>query len=153
MVKQGTDIGGDELEINFLPIKPDKSAYQKRKFISSFKFLSMTIHQLQSEVDQWVKTNGVRYFSELSNTAILAEECGEVSRLMARLYGDQSFKSADDAASARVDLAGEMADVIFVLTCLANQCGIDLEQAIIHNMEFKKKRDTIRHQTNPKLKS
>lgn len=112
----------------------------------------MTIHQLQSEVDQWIKTNGVRYYSELTNTAILAEECGEVARLMARLYGDQSFKSKDDPDRAMSDLAGEMADVLFVLTCLANQCGIDLEQAMIHNMEYKKNRDTARHQSNPKLK-
>lgn len=113
----------------------------------------MTIHQLQSEVDQWINTNGVRYFSELTNTAILAEECGEVAQLMARLYGDQSFKSKEAADRAMTDLAGEMADVMFVLTCLANQCGIDLEQAVIQNMEYKKNRDTTRHQSNPKLKT
>ncbi len=112
----------------------------------------MTINQLQSDVDHWIKTVGVKYYSELTNTAILAEECGEVARLMARLYGDQSFKSEDDEKNARKNLAGEMADVLFVLTCLANQCGINLEKAIVENMEFKKSRDAKRHQSNSKLK-
>lgn len=112
----------------------------------------MTIQQLQQEVDLWIKTNGVRYFSELTNTALLAEECGEVSRLMARMYGDQSFRSPEQAVHAKESLASEMADVIFVLTCLANQCGINLEQSIIQNMELKKNRDTDRHHSNPKLK-
>jgi NTP pyrophosphatase (non-canonical NTP hydrolase) len=98
----------------------------------------MTIPQLQEEVDLWIKTNGVRYFSELTNTALLAEECGEVSRLMARMYGDQSFKSSENQMHARESLANEMADVLFVLTCLANQCGINLEESIIQNMENKK---------------
>lgn len=112
----------------------------------------MTINQLQLNVDQWINIVGVRYYSELTNTAILAEECGEVARLMARLYGDQSFKTEEDEKNARKNLAGEMADVLFVLTCLANQCNINLETAIIENMEYKKKRDADRHQSNTKLK-
>ena len=112
----------------------------------------MTINQLQLNVDQWINTVGVRYYSELTNTAILAEECGEVARLMARIYGDQSFKSVEDEKNARKDLAGEMADVLFVLTCLANQCNINLETAIAENMEYKKMRDAERHQSNSKLK-
>ena len=112
----------------------------------------MTINQLQLNVDQWINTVGVRYYSELTNTAILAEESGEVARLMARLYGDQSFKTEEDEKNARKNLAGEMADVLFVLTCLANQCNINLETAIIENMEYKKKRDADRHQSNTKLK-
>lgn len=112
----------------------------------------MTIQELQQEVDLWIKANGVRYFSELTNTALLAEECGEVSRLMARMYGDQSFKSPDHAIHAKESLAGEMADVLFVLTCLANQCDINLEKSIIQNMELKKNRDMDRHHSNPKLK-
>lgn len=112
----------------------------------------MTINQLQLNVDQWINTVGVRYYSELTNTAILAEECGEVARLMARLYGDQSFKTEEDEKNARKNLAGEMADVLFVLTCLANQCNINLETAIIENMDYKKKRDADRHQSNTKLK-
>ena len=112
----------------------------------------MTINKLQLNVDQWINTVGVRYYSELTNTAILAEECGEVARLMARLYGDQSFKTEEDEKNARKNLAGEMADVLFVLTCLANQCNINLETAIIENMEYKKKRDAERHQSNTKLK-
>jgi len=112
----------------------------------------MTINQLQSEVDHWIKTVGVKYYSELTNTAILAEECGEVARIMARLYGDQSFKSGDDEANARINLAGEMADVLFVLICLANQCEINLEKAISENMQYKKARDAERHRSNTKLR-
>ncbi len=111
----------------------------------------MTISNLQTEVDHWIKANGVRYFSELTNTAILAEECGEVARLMARIYGDQSFKSDEERSLAKSNLASELADVLFVLTCLANQCDINLEQSIIDNMEYKKNRDFVRHQSNPKL--
>ncbi|MEP7268518.1 MAG: nucleotide pyrophosphohydrolase [Saprospiraceae bacterium] len=112
----------------------------------------MTITELQSQVDLWIKKIGVRYYSELTNTALLAEECGEVSRLMARIYGDQSFKSMEDATQAKQNLAIEMADVLFVLTCMANQCGIDLQAAIIKNMEYKGERDKERHQSNSKLK-
>lgn len=112
----------------------------------------MTIAKLQKEVDQWIKKHGVKYYSELTNTALLAEECGEVARLMARIYGDQSFRTQEEAEKASQSLAGEMADVLFVLTCLANQCGVDLQQAVTLNMEYKKIRDADRHYNNPKLK-
>ena len=112
----------------------------------------MTLSKLQSDVDQWIKIHGVRYFSELTNMALLTEECGEVARLMARIYGDQSFKSEAESLSARESLASELADVLFVLTCLANQCGVDLGQAIIRNMETKGLRDNPRHHNNPNLK-
>lgn len=112
----------------------------------------MTLSSLQSEVDRWINLHGVRYFSELTNMALLTEECGEVARLMARIYGDQSFKSESERDGAKESLAAEMADVLFVLTCLANQCGVDLEQAIVLNMETKGLRDGPRHHNNPKLK-
>ncbi|MEM7336336.1 MAG: nucleotide pyrophosphohydrolase [Chloroflexota bacterium] len=108
----------------------------------------MTIKQYQEIVDQWVKDIGVRYYSELTNTAILMEEVGEVARLMARIYGDQSFKNPDEAHS----LADELADVLFVLTCIANQTGVDLTAALQKNIDKKTKRDKERHANNPKLK-
>src|SRR5690554_355172 len=108
----------------------------------------MTLENLQQEVDSWIKDLGVRYFDELTNTAILMEEVGEVARIMARKYGEQSFKDSDKD----VDLGDELADVLFVLTCLANQTGINLEEAIRKNLEKKTKRDKDRHQNNPKLK-
>ena len=110
--------------------------------------MSMTLKQAQQAVDRWIKTVGVRYFSELTNTAILMEEVGEVARIMARTYGDQSFKNSDLAK----DLGDEMADVLFVLICLANQAGIDLNAALEKNLEKKTKRDAKRHRENPKLK-
>lgn len=106
---------------------------------------------LQAQVDAWIRTVGVRYFSELTNTAILTEEVGEVASLMARLYGEQSFKKGHEANQD--DLAGEMADVLFVLLCLANQTGIDLETAFARAMEKKTSRDRERHAGNAKLKS
>lgn len=108
----------------------------------------ITIQQYQEIVDQWVKDIGVRYYSELTNTAILMEEVGEVARLMARIYGDQSFKNPDEAHS----LADELADVLFVLTCIANQTGVDLTAALQKNIDKKTKRDKDRHANNPKLK-
>lgn len=108
----------------------------------------MTLADAQQTVDQWIKTVGVRYFSELTNTAILMEEVGEVARIMARTYGDQSFKQADLAK----DLGDEMADVLFVLICLANQCNVNLTEALQRNLEKKTKRDAERHKNNPKLK-
>lgn len=108
----------------------------------------MQISEAQKIVDEWVKTIGVRYFSELTNTAILMEEVGEVARIMARKYGDQSFKKSDE----EVNLADEMADVLFVLICLANQTGIDLEEALRKNLEKKTIRDADRHKNNEKLK-
>src|SRR5690349_7271070 len=107
----------------------------------------MTIAEAQKEVDAWIRTIGVRYFSELTNTAILMEEVGELARIMARKYGEQSFKVGDKPEN----LADEMADVLWVLICLANQTGVDLEQAFKQNMEKKTKRDASRHKDNPKL--
>lgn len=108
----------------------------------------MTIQEAQQTVDKWIKSIGVRYYSELTNTAILMEEVGEVARIMARKYGDQSFKASDK----EIDLADEMADVLFVLICLANQTGVDLTEALQKNLDKKTKRDAERHQNNEKLK-
>ena len=110
--------------------------------------MAMTIEEAQKTVDQWISTVGIRYFNELTNTAILMEEVGEVARIMARRYGEQSFKKSDEA----VDLGDEMADVLFVLICLANQTGIDLTAALRKNLEKKNIRDAERHRTNEKLK-
>lgn len=112
----------------------------------------MTIREAQQQVDTWINTIGVRYYNELTNTALLMEEVGEVARLLARLYGEQSFKSTDNALTAKEDLADEMADVLFVLICLANQTGIDLTSAIEKNLEKKTRRDAQRHANNEKLK-
>jgi NTP pyrophosphatase (non-canonical NTP hydrolase) len=111
----------------------------------------MTIQAAQQTVDEWIRTIGIRYYSELTNTAILMEEVGEVARLMSRLYGEQSFKTPELAASAPADLADEMADVLFVLICLANQTNIDLTEALRKNLEKKTSRDAARHANNPKL--
>ncbi len=107
----------------------------------------MTIEQLQQTIDKWITTTGVRYFNELTNTALLMEEVGEVARIMARRYGEQSEKESDKDA----DLADEMADVMFVLVCLANQTGIDLTAALEKNLLKKTIRDKDRHRLNPKL--
>ena len=107
----------------------------------------MTIREAQDTVDKWINTTGVRYFSELTNMAILAEEVGEVARIMARKYGDQSFKKSDK----EVDLADEFADVLWVLICLANQTGVDLTEAFERNMRKKSERDGERHRENRKL--
>ncbi len=109
---------------------------------------SPTLADLQVEVDQWIKTTGVRYFNELTNTAILMEEVGELARLMARTYGEQSFKESDKNR----DLGDEMADVLWVLICLANQTGVDLTSAFAKNLDKKNKRDATRHHQNEKLK-
>ncbi len=108
---------------------------------------NLTISQAQQKVDEWIKSIGVKYFSELTNTAILMEEVGELARIMARKYGDQSFK----ANETDTDLADEMADVLWVLICLANQTGVDLTEAFIKNMEKKTWRDAKRHKQNTKL--
>jgi NTP pyrophosphatase (non-canonical NTP hydrolase) len=113
----------------------------------------MTLKNAQDTVDKWINTIGIRYYNELTNTAILMEEVGEVARLMARLYGEQSFKTPDLAENAPAELADEMADVLFVLICLANQTGIDLTEALEKNLEKKTKRDKERHANNEKLKS
>lgn len=112
----------------------------------------MTIHQAQLTVDEWIRSVGVRYFHELTNTAVLMEEVGEVARLMARLYGEQSFKTPAEAAEAPAQLADEMADVLFVLICLANQTGVDLTDALRKNLEKKTRRDATRHLNNEKLR-
>jgi NTP pyrophosphatase (non-canonical NTP hydrolase) len=112
----------------------------------------MTLNNAQQTVDNWIQTIGIRYFNELTNTAILMEEVGEVARLMARLYGEQSFKKTEDAENAKENLADEMADVLFVLICLANQTGVDLTAALEKNLDKKTKRDRERHANNEKLK-
>ncbi len=111
----------------------------------------MTINEAQEAVDQWIKTVGVRYFNELTNTAVLMEEVGEVARLMARIYGEQSFKTPDKEASAKDNLAEEMGDVLFVLICLANQTGVDLGTSLQKIMDKRAVRDAERHNNNPKL--
>ena len=108
----------------------------------------MTLNELQGTVDKWINTTGVRYFNELTNTAILMEEVGEVGRIMARRYGEQSEKESDKGK----DLGDEMADVLFVLVCLANQTGVNLTDALEKNLEKKSIRDAERHKNNPKLK-
>jgi NTP pyrophosphatase (non-canonical NTP hydrolase) len=108
----------------------------------------MTIQEAQETVDRWIKTTGVRYFNELTNTAILMEEVGEVARIMSRKYGEQSFKKSDEGK----DLADELADVLFVLICLANQTGVSLTEAMERNLEKKSVRDVNRHKNNDKLK-
>jgi NTP pyrophosphatase (non-canonical NTP hydrolase) len=108
----------------------------------------MTIKEAQSKVDAWINTTGVRYYNELTNMAILTEEVGEVARIMSRKYGEQSFKESDKEK----DLADELADVLWVVLCIANQTGTNLTEALQKNFEKKTKRDTERHQQNPKLK-
>lgn len=109
---------------------------------------NITIADAQKMVDQWIKTIGVRYFSELTNMTILTEEVGELARIMARKYGDQSFKKSDE----KYELSDEMADILWILICLANQTGIDLNEAFLKNMEKKTIRDKERHKNNSKLK-
>ena len=109
----------------------------------------LSLRELQYEVDSWIKGVGVRYFSELTNLAVLVEEVGELARIMARTFGDQSFKESE----ATYSLADEMADVLFVLVCLANQTGVDLTKAFCENLAKKTSRDAERHRDNPKLQS
>lgn len=108
----------------------------------------MTLNEAQQQVDEWIKTIGVRYYSELTNMTILTEEVGELARIMARTYGDQSFKKSDE----KYNLADEMADVLWILICLANQTGVNLTEAFEQNLAKKTARDKERHQNNPKLK-
>jgi NTP pyrophosphatase (non-canonical NTP hydrolase) len=110
--------------------------------------MSMTIEEAQRTVDEWIKTHGVRYFSELTNMAILTEEVGEVARIIARRYGDQSEKESDK----NKDLGDELADVLWVVLCLANQTGVNLSEALAKNIVKKTERDKDRHRQNPKLK-
>ena len=107
----------------------------------------MTIEEAQLKVDEWIKTYGVRYFSELTNTAILMEEVGELARIMARVYGDQSFKKSD----MDINLSDEMADILWILCCLANQTGVNLTEAFQNNIKKKTLRDAERHKQNQKL--
>lgn len=109
----------------------------------------LTVKDLQATVDRWIKTYGVRYFSELTNLAVLMEEVGELARLMVRTYGEQSVKGSKEMS----DLGDEIADVLFVLVCIANQTGVDLETAISKNLQKKTTRDDQRHRNNPKLNS
>lgn len=108
----------------------------------------MTLQEAQQRIDKWINTTGVRYFNELTNMAMLTEEVGEVARVIARKYGEQSFKESDKS----VDLADEMADVLFVLMCLANQTGVDLTDALEKNLIKKETRDKLRHKQNEKLR-
>ncbi|MGO1787670.1 MAG: nucleotide pyrophosphohydrolase [Sphingobacterium sp.] len=108
----------------------------------------MTIKEAQQTVDEWINSTGIRYFNELTNTAMLMEEVGEVARIMARKYGEQSFKKSDES----VNLPDEMADVLFVLICLANQTGVDLTEALEKNLDKKTIRDAARHRNNEKLR-
>lgn len=108
----------------------------------------MTLREAQTKVDEWIRTTGVRYFSELTNMAVLTEEVGEVARLMSRTYGDQSFKESDKTK----ELSDELADVLWVLICIANQTGVDLTTAFEKNLEKKQIRDANRHKQNEKLK-
>lgn len=128
--------------------RDDKNDKNHAKLQLLSKNFVMTIQKAQADVDQWIKTVGVRYFSELTNMAILTEEVGELARIMARKYGDQSFKEGEKEK----DLGDEMADVFWVLICLANQTGVDLTEALQKNFEKKTKRDAERHQGNKKLK-
>ena len=107
----------------------------------------MEIKNLQLKVDNWIKNHGVRYFNELTNMAQLTEEVGEVARIISRKYGEQSFKDSDE----KVDLAGELSDVLFVLLCLANQTGVDLQKSFDDRLKMKAERDHDRHHTNEKL--
>jgi NTP pyrophosphatase (non-canonical NTP hydrolase) len=124
------------------------NARNHAKLQAEIKNFVMTIQQAQQQVDGWIKTTGVRYFSELTNMAILTEEVGELARIMARKYGDQSFKESDKDKN----MADEMADVLWVLLCMANQTGVDLTEALEKNFEKKTNRDIERHRQNPKLK-
>lgn len=127
--------------------KPQFELHCDPQIASQSSHSSISIQELQSRVDDWIRTVGVRYFSELTNLAVLMEEVGELARLISRTYGDQSFKKTDLGR----DLADEMADVLFVLVCLANQTNVDLSQAILKNLEKKTHRDADRHKSNPKL--
>jgi NTP pyrophosphatase (non-canonical NTP hydrolase) len=130
-----------------LPILLEKLKFKKQKS-SPMLSQEISIRQAQQMIDEWIRTTGVRYFSELTNMAILTEEVGEVARLMSRLYGDQSFKDSD----LQKNLPDELADVLWVLMCIANQTGIDLTTALQKNLEKKNIRDEKRHQDNEKLK-
>ena len=111
----------------------------------------MTLDQLQIDIDNWIRTYGVRYFNEMTNLAVLMEEVGELSRLFAREYGEQSYKRGKEPDDVKSDIANEMSDVLFVLVCLANQTGINLSEAMYANLQKKTGRDQTRHHENDKL--
>jgi NTP pyrophosphatase (non-canonical NTP hydrolase) len=111
----------------------------------------MTLEEIQKTVDQWIRTYGVRYFDEMTNMVLLTEEVGELARLIARQFGEQSFKESEETTDVKTRIADEMADVFFVLTCLANQMDIDLTEAVRKNLEKKTRRDSDRHHHNKKL--
>src|SRR6476469_2404570 len=134
--------------MDLLRLRLTRRIRSKEQRLKTMEDKSITISEAQRIVDSWIKTTGVRYFNELTNTAILMEEVGEVARIMARKYGEQSFKKSDE----EVNLADEMADVLFVLICLANQTGIDLTTALEKNLQKKSIRDADRHRNNEKLK-
>jgi NTP pyrophosphatase (non-canonical NTP hydrolase) len=140
LYERGSNVDG--VQIGILSLPAQRSAERDIRNV-------MKIEDYQHQVDQWVKQYGVRYFDEMTNLAILMEEVGEVARLMARLYGEQSFKNPPRAEK---DLADELADVMFVLTCIANQTGIDLTAAVRRNFDKKAQRDHQRHWNNPKLR-
>lgn len=125
----------------------DKVTYFVPLFLTKTQTVMTTLKRAQEQVDEWIKTIGVRYFNELTNLGILMEEVGELSRIMVRRYGEQSFKESDKDK----DLGDEMADVLWVLLCLANQTGVDLTEAFERNMAKKTKRDAERHKNNEKL--
>ena len=127
---------------------PPERAMRQTTMTTEQQTASPTLHEAQRLVDEWIRTYGVRYFSELTNMACLTEEVGELARVMARKYGDQSFKAGENQ-----DPAEEMADVLWVLLCLANQTGVNLEEALQKSIEKKTKRDATRHINNEKLKS
>ena len=114
--------------------------------------VDITIAEAQTTVDQWIQTIGVRYFSELTNLAQLTEEVGELARIMSRTYGDQSFESSDAVTALKGALGDELADILFVVICIANQTGVDLTDALKQNLDKKTSRDIDRHRNNPKLK-
>ncbi len=113
----------------------------------------MKISEWQVQVDGWIKKYGIRYFDPLTNMVLLMEEVGELSRLMARVHGEQSFKNPEDASIGKELIADEIADIFFVLTCIANQNGVDVNHALVKNLKKKTERDENRHRNNPKLKS
>jgi NTP pyrophosphatase (non-canonical NTP hydrolase) len=115
------------------------------------ELVDITIAEAQTTVDQWIQTIGVRYFSELTNLAQLTEEVGELARIMSRTYGDQSFKPSDAVPDSKETLGDELADILFVVICIANQTGVDLTEALKQNLSKKTKRDIDRHRNNPKL--
>jgi NTP pyrophosphatase (non-canonical NTP hydrolase) len=131
------------------PRSNDEDNWRGDKMAKVVELSKSTIFQLQQEIDAWIKRNGVRYFSELTNLAQLTEEVGELARQMSRMYGDQSFKEGEKPS----DLGDELADILFVLICIANQGGVNLDEAWRRNIDKKSVRDQDRHRQNPKLRS